>query len=116
MGEPAETVALADRGCARIARGRDRAGRATGTTKSKTAGDDMNDDTRLRQELDRVSLRYRRVVRRAALAALWLALALVALSLGALGRGAGYAIPVVSAVVIGLLIVVVAPMLVAASR
>src|SRR4051812_10053386 len=76
----------------------------------------MNDDTRLRQELDRVSLRYRRVVRRAAMAGVWLALALVALSLVAMGRGAGDTIPVISAVVIGLLVVVVAPMLVAASR
>ena len=55
----------------------------------------MNDDTRLRQELDRVSLRYRRVVRRAAMAGVWLALALVALSLVAMGRGAGYTIPVI---------------------
>jgi hypothetical protein len=76
----------------------------------------MNDDTRLRQELDRVSLRYRRVIRLAALATLWLALALVALALLALGRGWSYAVPIASAVGLALLALVIAPMLIAASR
>src|SRR5687768_10620836 len=76
----------------------------------------MNDDTRLRQELDRVSLRYRQLVRRGVLAALWLALALVAIALVALGRGWGYAVPLASAVGLGVLAIFVAPMLLAASR
>ena len=75
-----------------------------------------HNEHRLRQELERVSLRYRRLLRGFGLALCWLALAAAGAALLAAARGAGYAVPVAVLVVLAAAPFVVVPVLLSALR
>src|SRR4051794_5542960 len=89
---------------------RNRAGRQAGASADATAGDNMNEQM-LRQELEKVSHRFRRLLLWSALALSWLVLALAGLAVLAWARGASHAVPGIALLLLLVLPIVALPML-----